>query len=160
MWFDYKEAFDSVPHDWILKALQLARVPEKIIQAIKNSMKLWATKLHLKDIETEVIKYLTGFLQGDCLSLVMFILCVNPLSFLLKRLPGYKAGPPKQRNTKITQLFFVDDLKTYAQDINEAKLQLDLVTTFTKNIGMEFGTDKCAYRRCPWAKSLPSMILS
>ena len=27
MWFDYKKAFDSVSHDWILKALQLACVP-------------------------------------------------------------------------------------------------------------------------------------
>ena len=79
-------------------------------------------------------------MQGDCLSLVMFILSVNPLSFLLKRLPGYKAGPPGQGNTKM-----IDDLKTYAQDITEAKLQLDLVTSFTKDIGMEFGSDKCAY---------------
>ena len=71
--------------------------------------------------------------------------CANPLSFLLKRGPGYKAGPPKERNTKITHLFFVDDLKTYAQDLNDAKFQLDVVTTFTRDIGMEFGIDKCAY---------------
>ena len=108
-------------------------------------MQLWSTKLYLKDIVTEVIKYLTGFLQGDCLALIIFILCANPLSFLLKRGPGYKAGPPKERNTKITHLFFVDDLKTYAEDLNEAKFQLDLVATFTKDIGMEFGIDKCAY---------------
>ena len=108
-------------------------------------MQTWATKLYLKDIVTDTIRYLTGFMQGDCLSLVMFILSVNPLSFLLKRFPGYRAGPPGQRNTKITHLFFVDDLKTYAQDINEAKLQLDLVTSFTKDIGMEFGSDRSAY---------------
>ena len=84
-------------------------------------------------------------MQGDCLSLDMFILSVNPLSFLLKRVPGYKAGPPGQRNTKITHLLFVDDLKMYAQDINEAKLQLDLVMSFTKDNGMGFGSDKCAY---------------
>ena len=145
MWFDYKKAFDSVPHDWILKALELARVPPLVIQAIKNLMGVWATKLYLKDIITDTIKYLTGFLQGDCLSLVMFILSVNPLSFLLKRLPGYIAGPAGSRNTKINHLFFVDDLKTYAHDTKEAKLQLDLVSTFTDDIGMEFGTDKCAY---------------
>jgi hypothetical protein len=108
-------------------------------------MKLWSTKLYLDDIETDTIKYLTGFMQGDCLSLIMFILCVNPLSFLLKKLPGYKAGKPGERGTKITHLFFVDDLKTYAQDLMGAKSQLDLITTFTKDIGMEFGNDKCAY---------------
>ena len=145
MWFDYKKAFDSVPHDWILKALNLAHIPPKIIETIKNLMQVWATKLYLNDIETDMIKYLTGFLQGDCLSLIMFILCVNPLSFLLKRLPGYKPGQPGQRNNEITHLFFVDDLKTFAKDIMGAKAQLDLISTFTKDIGMTFGKDKCAY---------------
>ena len=42
-------------------------------------------------------------------------------------------------------MFFVDDLKTYAQDIHKAKLQLDLISAFTKDINMQFGSDKCAY---------------
>ena len=54
-------------------------------------------------------------------------------------------GPPGNRNTKINHLFFVDDLKTYAQDESGAKQQLDLITEFTADIGMEFGKDKCAY---------------
>ena len=145
MWFDYKKAFDSVPHDWIIKALELAKVPYEIIRSVQNLMSIWATKLYLSDITSEVIKYLCGILQGDCLSLILFILSVNPLSFLLKKLPGYNAGPPGQRDTKITHLFFVDNLKTYAQDAIGAKLQLDLISKFTKDIGMEFGQDKCAH---------------
>ena len=94
---------------------------------------------------TDRIKYLSGILQGDCLSLILFVLSVNPLSFLLKLLPGYQAGPPGQRDTKINHLFFVDDLKTYAQDEMGAKLQLELISKFTKDIGMEFGKDKCAH---------------
>ena len=94
---------------------------------------------------TDLIKYLCGILQGDCLSLILFILSVNPLSFLLNKLPGYSAGPPGKRTNKITHLFFVDDLKTYAQDEMAAKQQLDLITKFTADIGMEFGKDKCAY---------------
>ena len=48
MWFDYKKAFDSVPHDWIIKALQLAKVPSKIINVISKLMKVWATKIILR----------------------------------------------------------------------------------------------------------------
>ena len=40
MWFDYMKAFDSVPHDWSIKALQLAKIPVKIINTIKNLMHL------------------------------------------------------------------------------------------------------------------------
>ena len=46
-------------------------------------MRVCATKITLRTeneaIETRVINYLTGVLQGDCLSLLVFILSVNPL---------------------------------------------------------------------------------
>ena len=34
MRFDYRKVFDSVPHSWIIKALELAKVPNKIFIAI------------------------------------------------------------------------------------------------------------------------------
>ena len=47
MWFDARQAFDSVPHDWIIPALYLAKVPQKINEAIQNPMKFWLTAVHL-----------------------------------------------------------------------------------------------------------------
>ena len=64
-------------------------------------MKLWAAKVNLfaegTNIQTESINYLTGVLQGDCLSLMLFILPVNTLSSMLSLLPGYNIGKPKQQ---------------------------------------------------------------
>ena len=77
------------------------------------------------------------------MALILFILSVNPLPFPLSKLPGYKVEPPGKLKNSISHLVSVDDLKTYAQDIQEA--QLDLITTFTKDINMQFGSDKCAY---------------
>ena len=69
MWFDYHKAFNSVPHPWIIKALELAKVPNKILIAIRNIMDLLATKVSLftsnTNIETNTINYMTGVLQGD-----------------------------------------------------------------------------------------------
>ena len=45
----------------------------------------------------------------------------------------------------ISHLLFVDDLKTYASDKKGAKLKLDLISQFTRDISMQFGSDKCAY---------------
>ena len=42
-------------------------------------------------------------------------------------------------------LFFVDDLKLYASSLERSKYQLDVITTFSKDIGMTFGEDKCGY---------------
>ena len=112
-------------------------------------MKVQVTKVTLRTendtIGTQIVDYLTGLLQGDCLSLVLFILSINPLSFLLKNLPGYKIGEPGKRGISISHLFFVDDFKTYASDKKCAKLQLDLMSQYTKDISMQFGRDKCIY---------------
>ena len=122
-------------------------------------MKVWATKIILRaeneTTETRIINYLIGVLQGDCLSLLLLILSVNPLSFLLKNLPGYKIGEPGKRDISISHLFFVDDLKTYASDKKSAKLQLDLISQFTRDISMQLGSDKCAYLNIERANQKP-----
>ena len=84
-------------------------------------------------------------MQGDALSVVLFIICFNPLSYLLRKSTGYAVGPPNERNVNITHLAFVDDFKLISNKISNAKQQLDIVTNYSKDIGMTFGVDKCAY---------------
>ena len=36
IWLDYKKPFDSIPHEWLFTALKLAKVPKKIIEAIRK----------------------------------------------------------------------------------------------------------------------------
>ena len=150
MYFDYKKAFDSIPHKWLIEALQLAKVHPNIIAVIKSLTEKWATQVHLQTGETvtvtDVIKYLTGAFQGDSLVLKLFTICVNPLSHLLnKKCEGYSAGPTNNRTLKLTHLLFVDDLKTFAPNKEVAIKQLEVITEFSQDIGMKFGVDKCAY---------------
>ena len=111
-------------------------------------MDLWETKVNLftnnTSIKTNTINYITGVPQGDSLSLMLFILSVNPLSFLLSLLLGYNIAKTNNKQ-KLTHLFFVNDLKIFARNKKEATLQLDLITQFTIDIDMKFGLDKCAY---------------
>ena len=93
-----------------------------------------ATKVFLntdkEQIETDEIKYLNGILQGDLLSLILFILRVNPLLFLLERCGGYIIGTRSKSSTILNHLFFIDDLKLFARNLYIAKQLLDIVTTF------------------------------
>ena len=98
MWFDFNKAFDSISHDWILKTLELADVPLKIITPIKSLMGTWTIKLYFNSIETDIIKYQTGVLQEDCMALILFILSVSPQSFLLSKLTGYLDHLKKCKN--------------------------------------------------------------
>ena len=88
MWFDYKKAFDSVHRDWIIQALQIAKIPVKIINAIKNLMHLQSTTVLLLtnqyNLESDEIHFHTGVLQGDCLSLIFFYIASKPTVFSLK----------------------------------------------------------------------------
>lgn len=43
IWFELKQAINSVPHSCIRKTLQLAKVPEKVINAVLRFMELWVT---------------------------------------------------------------------------------------------------------------------
>ena len=71
-------------------------MPDKLIDVIKMLMSKWRTKLYLygdkATIETSEIEYHKGVLQGDMLSLILFVLSVNPLSHMLHKKEGYKLG--------------------------------------------------------------------
>ena len=59
VWLDYQKAFESIPHEWLKKYLELAKVSLKIINALKELIKKWATHIRLqgneKLIETKII---------------------------------------------------------------------------------------------------------
>ena len=75
--------------------------------------------------------------------MILFVLALNPLSQLLRSTKRYAYG--KNCQHQHTHNFSVDDLKLYANDINTVKRQLEIVTTFSKDIGMKFGEGKCAF---------------
>ena len=77
--------------------------------------------------------------------MLLFIIGLNPLSFMLKKTKGYLIGVNRKINH--TPNFFVDDLKLFAQTSSSIQKQLDIITSFSKDINMNFGEEKCAYIR-------------
>ena len=54
---------------------------------------------------------------------------------------GYRFG---SEGKKINHLLFMDDLKLYGKDKDELEKLVDVVSVFSRDIGMEFGLEKCA----------------
>ena len=56
-WIEYQKVFDSVPHRWIIKSLELIIINNKVISFTKKVMTYWKTRMCLhaenKLIETE-----------------------------------------------------------------------------------------------------------
>jgi len=143
-WVDYKKAFDSVPHGWILKCLEIYKISPKMKDFIKASMTKWKTTLTLnynkETISSREIKINSVIIQGDSLSPLLICIALTPLSSLLNESNyGYKIS-----NANITHLFYMGDLKTYAKSDEDQKGLLKIIKVFSDDIRMEFGLDKCA----------------
>ena len=57
---------------------------------------------------------------------------------------GYYVGKGRKSNNLVSHSFFVDDLKLFASNEKQLNSLLETVATFSRDIGMSFGLDKCA----------------
>ena len=79
---DYRKAFDSVPHSWIIKTLELCKVSPEIIKFMEVNMKNWKTTLLLRHangtLTSRLIKIKSGLFKGDSLSPFFFTYLWSP----------------------------------------------------------------------------------
>lgn len=144
-WIDYKKAFDSVPHSWLLKCMEIYKVHPTLTQFIASSMAKWKTNMTLVHnggvLETGPIQIKRGIFQGDSLSPLLFTMALNPISTeLIKTGYGYQLD----KETKVNHLFYVDDLKLYGTSDTQLTGLVSTVKKISDDIKMEFGLDKCA----------------
>ena len=151
-WIDYKKAFDSVPHSWILRCMELYKVDESLIKFFSTQMTTWKTDMTLRHNKGEItlpdVKIKRGIYQGDSLSPLIFCMTLDPLSKLIKDQDiGYNTsktrGPDAVRKI-ISHLLFMDDIKLYADSDENLQKLIQLVHDYSNDTHMEFGLDKCA----------------
>ena len=144
VWIDYRKAYDMVPHSWIKKTLEMCGVAENIKNVLSESMKTWRTNLTSGNTSLGQVEIKRGIFQGDSLSPLLFVMCMIPLTYILrKEEAGYTLG--KNKNRKINHMLFMDDLKLYGKDEKEADVLTNTTRVFTNDIKMEFGITKCGY---------------
>lgn len=142
-WIDYQKAYDLVPHSWILEALRMVGVAEGIRKLLENSMRRWNTMLECGGQHLANINIQRGIFQGDSLSPLLFIICLLPLSVILREArQGYDLD--RSSSGKINHLLYMDDLKLYGKSKSELESLVQTVRIFTGNIKMRFGIQKCA----------------
>ena len=147
-WIDYRKAFDSIPHDWLIKSLEIHGFGDVLINFFKEGIEKWTTNLHIssgdKEIISDVIQIISGILQGDCPSGLHFVICLLPLTFLLKRSTlGYNIGKSKTTNTLRNHLIFMGDLRLYASNDNQLTTLINITKLCSDDINMSFGFGKC-----------------
>ena len=134
-WIDYRKVFGSVPHTWIVESLELFKICLTISRFIRENMRSWKTILYLNHdqgtMTSRPIEIKSGIYPGDSLSPLIFCLALAPLSSLLNK-TGYGYNTP---HGKISHLFCMDDLKTYAKNGEEQTGPLRTIKSFSDDIG-------------------------
>ena len=94
-----------------------------------------------KDAVRTDLQFRRGLFQGDSLSPLLFCLSIAPISHALRETMGaivpYLDHP-------VTHLFFMDNLKVYAESSDALGDTLRVVDRVSRAVGMELGLRKCA----------------
>ena len=79
--------------------------------------------------------------QGDSVSPLIFVICMIPLSLLLREgKPFYEWG---RKEFKFNSPLFMDVFKLFGKGNDQIDSLVQTVFTFSEDIGMEFGLKKC-----------------
>ena len=83
-WVDVAKAYDNVSHKWLLRTLQMHKIPTAFTNTIMKLSTLWKIRLRVKTQSgvalIEPIQFKRGIYQGDTLCPLLFIMCANPMS--------------------------------------------------------------------------------
>ena len=137
-WIDFKKAFDSVLHDWIL---QLYGVNEQVQQLLFHSMHLWNTILIVEGNIYGEVSIQCGIFQGDSLSPLLFIMALMPLSIILNN--SGKGYLLQRQNPRVSHLVYMDDIKLFASSCQHLDSLLTTLSLFSDDICMQFVCSKC-----------------
>jgi hypothetical protein len=93
-------------------------------------------------MQSGLIKINRGIFQGDSLQPLLFCIALIPLTNELNKSKcGYQVYGTER---KINHLLHMDDLKLIGRSEEELRNEIKIVKTFSKDIKMKFGSEKCA----------------
>ena len=140
-WIDYRKTQDFVPHRSILECLDMLGIADNVRSFLEKSMKMWKLLLTSNGSDLCKVDVNRGIFQGDSLSPLIFIICMIPLSPLLRKVKASYEWSRKE--FKLNHLLFMDDLKLVGKSDDQIDSLVQTVFTFSEDIGMEFGLKKC-----------------
>ncbi|KAF9762676.1 Retrovirus-related Pol polyprotein from type-2 retrotransposable element R2DM, partial [Nosema granulosis] len=144
-WIDIKNAFDTIDHDYLLHCIDSLNVAPWIYDFMKESTKKWRINIFAKNnliLEKQVTR---GILQGDSLSPLLFVVCMDPLSKSLNaKFPMVQIPINKEESYSTNHLLFIDDLKILAEEESTLGTMMEETMEFCKIVNLEINPKKSA----------------
>lgn len=143
---DASKAFDSIDHEFMMKVLKKFGFGGNFIASFKTLYSNLKASLMINGNIGERFDILKGVKQGDALSCVIFILCMEMLIRKIEqddRIKGVKLLDPrtsKSTNTKV--MVYADDITPIVQDHLSIQYVFDNYLEFTACSGIKLNHDK------------------
>ena len=143
IWYDLKNAFGSIPHDYLWLVLKKMGLPSSFLLIIQNIYKDSFFNVKTNSGSTDWIKNLNGVYQGCPLSPRLFIAAMEPLLLALNSLQntGINFGEVKNLNNAA----FADDLKVFSRTPEGITTLHKMVCRFLKWTTMVANPKKCSF---------------
>ena len=134
---DFSKAFDTVPHQHLLKKLKYYGINGKLYYWLSTWLTKRSQRVVVDGYESEYAKVISGVPQGTVLGPVMFLLYINDIN----------------NNVSSPLRLFADDCiiyRTIKSEQDHIQLQQDLHTVYewSQKWQMRFNTSKCVTLRC------------
>ncbi|TBU20829.1 reverse transcriptase, partial [Hamiltosporidium tvaerminnensis] len=132
-WIDVKKAYDSIDHAYLTQCIEKLNLPDWILKFIKVIISKWKIDISVGPEKIMSKKIDRGILQGDSLSPLLFVLCMDPLSRKLNEKHTKVRVQTDAESHSTNHLLFINDLKLLAKD-----------SSTLKGIGLEINKEKSA----------------
>ncbi|KAF7680930.1 Retrovirus-related Pol polyprotein from type-2 retrotransposable element R2DM [Astathelohania contejeani] len=143
-WIDVKKAFDYVGHEYLVACISKLGLPKwitcflkEIISKVNLEVKANLETILSKKVEREI-------LQGDSLSLLLFVLCIDPLSRRLNERYPKVVMHAEEASHATNHLLFIDDFKLLSKDSIVMGSMVEEAKSFFSAIELEINRDKSA----------------
>ena len=138
---DQEKAFDLIEHGYIRHVLRSFGFPEEIIKWYSIVNAEASAQICINGLLTEPIEITRSVRQGDPLSMILYILGIEPVALKIKRdtnIKGFKAINSSE--VKISR--YADDSNPILNDLNSFRLTLVHFRNFCKASGSRLNENK------------------
>lgn len=143
-WFDYKKAYDSLIHSYLIYVLLKIKIPWRIIRLIKILMSQWTVKYIGKDNTlSDPLRITNGVLQGDTMSPYLFCIGLIPITYIINKYNTPITVGEIGDEINISHQFYMDDLIVYYKQRVEQDI-IEVVERASRYAGLHLNKDKCA----------------
>ncbi|KAI5746185.1 hypothetical protein M8J77_000906 [Diaphorina citri] len=147
---DFKKAYDSIDRETLFNILEEYGADAKTVAIIKESLQATKSKIKFMGDISNPFEIKTGVRQGDGLSPLLFN-CVLEKVIREWRIISKEVGIQtvrigvKKDDLEIDCLAFADDLAIFAENIGDAKKQIDILKEVAEKTGLQISFEKTEF---------------